>query len=277
MKLAIISKYDSPNTLDLIRAAQRRNVDCKVYALRDLTFDIDTISDHEFFTHDIYLFRGYNQNYILAQTLAQALVKKGKTVIDSQLVGGFIPSKFHEAVVYKNSGIPHMRTYQAGHVDAWQGMGIELEFPVVIKDIDSQRGKGVRLCHDEDQLLVEIKQGGFRVIIQEFVAMAFDIRVICVGDKVVGAIKREASGSDFRTNISLGGQAESYSLNKEESQLALKAHQSIGNEISGVDITYDENGKLYVIETNITPEWQGFKQATGLDVADIIIQYSMEK
>lgn len=277
MKLAIISRHDSPNTLDLVRAAQARNIDCKLFALQDLAFEVENLSSHVFFQHDVYLFRGFNRNYALAQSLAQYLSGTGKKVIDSKLTGGYIPSKFQEALVYKMQGLPHIPTYQAASIEAWQRMNIHLSFPVIIKDIDSERGKGVRLCQDEVMLIEEIRQKRANIIIQDFVEMQFDIRVICVGDKVIGAIKREASGSEFRTNVSLGGRATSYDLNEEESTLALKAHHCLGYEISGVDMAYDTAGKLKIIETNISPEWQGFKEATGIHVAESILDYLMEK
>jgi RimK family alpha-L-glutamate ligase len=277
MKLAIISNPDSANTRDLLKAAEKRNINCSVYALQDLVFDVEHMLEHEFFSHDAYLFRGYNRNSMLAQTLAQFLVHHGKTVIDRRLVNGLTWSKFREAVIYKNQNIPHIPTYHAGSVDAWQKQRVRLTYPVVVKDLASSKGKGVRLCQDEDGLLKEIEQHGFQIIIQDFVPMKFDIRIICIGDKVVGAIKRESTGTDFRTNVSLGGKATAYNLNDEERTLAINAHRSMENDISGVDITYNQDGQLCVIETNICPEWQGFKQATGNDVADLIIQYIAEK
>ncbi len=277
MKLAIISRRDSPNTLDLIKAAEDRGVECTVFPLKELAFDIENLFDHDFFSHDAYLFRGYNNNYALAQALAQALISEGKTVIDAALASHFIPSKMHEALIYKQKNIPHMRTFHAGSTKAWQILQSRPQPPLVIKDIDSQRGKGVRLCHDEGHVLREVEEKGTKIIIQEFVKMAYDIRVICIGDKVIGAIKRSSSGEDFRTNVSQGGRAEAYTLNEEEQSLALQAHRSMGYDISGVDMARDSEGTLQVIETNVTPEWQGFKQATGINVADHIMQYIQER
>ncbi len=277
MRIAIISKRKSPNTLDLIHAAKTRNITAKVHPLRELALEIEQLPEHEFFSYDAYIFRGYNKNYALAQALVQLLIARGKIVLDGVLAKNFIPSKLHEALVYKQNNIPHIPTYYAGSVSAWQASNVRLAFPVIVKDVDSQQGKGVRLCRNEAELLSEIEAKNTKIIIQQFINMQFDIRVICVGDKVIGAIKRESAGTDFRTNISQGGIAQAYTLSDEERSLAFRAHKSLGYDVSGVDITRDNDGNLCVIETNITPEWQGFKQATGIDVADIIIQHTMEK
>ena len=277
MKIAIISSPTSPNTADLIQAAAAFDVEAVSFALKDLAFATDSFDQHPFFGYDAYIFRGYNRNYALAQSLAHLLLDRGKIVLDSHLAKDFVPSKFHEAVVYKLQDIAHIPTYSARNFESLLAAGFPNEYPVVVKDVDSQRGKGVRLCNDELALRADIEAHGHSVIIQKFMDIAYDIRVICIGDKVIGAIKRESSGEDFRTNVSLGGTATALEISPEEKVLALKAHHSLDHDISGVDIACGPDGVPFVIETNICPEWQGFKAATGIDVAREIIKYVIER
>ncbi|MES2876698.1 MAG: RimK family alpha-L-glutamate ligase [Patescibacteria group bacterium] len=272
MKLAIISKSSSPNTQDLLRVCGERAIGCTVYQAATITIDTKSIENDPFYSHDVYLFRGYNSTYHQAQSLAQYLMSLGKIVIDEQLAKGFVPSKLHEAMVYTSQNIPHPRTYYFRDGSDERISGIEL--PVVVKDVDSQRGKGVRLCATLDDLRQEIDQNGKSVIVQQFIQLSYDLRVICVGDTVVGAIRRSVVDGDFRTNVSLGAKAEPYALSRDEAALALRAHVAMAYDISGVDIAYDTNGQPFILETNITPEWQGFKSATGIDVAAIVIDYA---
>lgn len=245
--------------------------------MHDLAFNVEGLSRHSFLDHDVYIFRGYNGSYSQAQALAQMLQRHGKIVIDRRLADGFIPSKFHEALVYQDMKIPHIRTYSARSAKAWDALSPVVAYPVVIKDVDSQRGQGVRLGVDEASVRAEIEEHGKTIIIQKFIDIEFDIRVLCVGERVIGAIKRTAPGDDFRTNVSLGGEALAYSLDDSERDLALRAHRSMGYDISGVDMVYDTKDTLCVIETNITPEWQGFVSATGINVAEIIIQHAVAR
>lgn len=276
MKVAVISSIGSANTADLLAAAWRRDVICHQFALKDVTFSVDTIESDDFFSYDVYIFRGYNRNYAFAQSLAWLLNHKNKIVIDSALVRGTIASKFYQAIVYKVAGVKHIPTYSAQNYSHLVENGFRPHYPVVVKDVNSQKGKGVRLVHDEVSLKHELSTFGHSVIVQEYIKIPYDIRVICVGEKIIGAIKRQSSSSDFRTNVSLGGVASAYKLNDQEKALALKAHHSMGFTISGVDIAHDETGEPFVIETNITPEWQGFKSATGIDVGQEIIDYILE-
>ena len=277
MKIAVISSSGSLNTADLLQAAETFGAESASFALRDLAFATETLDEHPFFGYDAYIFRGYNRNYALAQSLAQVLLARGKIVLDSQLAKGHIPSKFHEALIYKLEGVAHIPTYSARDFDALVKVGFGGRYPVVVKDVDSQRGKGVRLCADEASLREEIETHGHTVIVQDFVDIAYDLRVICVGDEVIGAIKRESSSDDFRTNVSLGGSATAVTLSAEEAALALQAHHSLKYDISGVDIAHGPDGIPFVIETNISPEWQGFKSATGIDVAHKIIEYVFKR
>lgn len=141
MNVAIISSLASPNTRDLQAACERRSVTATVYQLKDLIIDTKTFDDSDFMKHDVYVFRGYNRSYAQAQGLAQYLEARGKTVIDQRLAGGFVPSKFYEALIYRANGIPHPRTYLIRN--AASAVIQDVELPVVVKDVDSQKGKGV--------------------------------------------------------------------------------------------------------------------------------------
>lgn len=185
MKIAVISSASSPNTADLIAAAEARSIEAESFALKDLAFAVESLDQHLFFGFDAYVFRGYNRNYALAQILAHALLERGKIVLDSKLAYDFVPSKFNEAVAYARTGVAHIPTYSARSFDALVAAGFPGRYPVVVKDVDSQRGKGVRLCSDEAALRQEIAEYGHAVIIQDYVDMAYDIRVLCVGGQVV--------------------------------------------------------------------------------------------
>lgn len=274
MKLAIVSNPASLNTAALERVCEAENIQYAVYPLANVAIDTGMMAN-DFYEHDVYLFRGYNQNYYQAQAVAQYLHGRGKLVIDRILTSGFIPSKLHEALVYKANAIPHPRTWFIRSLDDIPG--ILCEFPVVIKDADSERGKGVRLAHSLDELRHEIMQHNGKIIVQEFIPMSYDIRVICVGNRVLGALKRYVVDGDFRSNVSLGAATEQYRLSSDDEALALRAHHAMGYDISGVDIGHFSDGSPFVIETNITPEWQGFEGATNIDVAGHIIEYIKEQ
>jgi ribosomal protein S6--L-glutamate ligase len=102
---------------------------------------------------------------------------------------------------------------------------------------------------------------------QQYVPHAgFDIRVLVLDGKILGAMKRE-SPDDFRTNVARNGTATQIEVNPEMAEMSLRASEAIGTRIAGVDLLTDPAGETYVIELNAVPGWRAFRKATGIDVA----------
>jgi glutathione synthase/RimK-type ligase-like ATP-grasp enzyme len=62
-------------------------------------------------------------------------------------------------------------------------------------------------------------------------------------------------------------------LSEEWSALAVRAAAAVGAEYAGVDLLPASDGGVYVIEVNGIPGWQGLQEATGLDVADALVEH----
>ncbi|HEY7535712.1 MAG TPA: RimK family alpha-L-glutamate ligase, partial [Thermodesulfobacteriota bacterium] len=112
------------------------------------------------------------------------------------------------------------------------------------------------------------------MLIQEFIteAKGADIRAFVVGDKVVGAMKRQGAKGEFRSNIHRGGAANSVKLSKEEHATAVKAAKVLGLNIAGVDMLQSKRGSL-IMEVNSSPGLEGIEQATGIDIAGKIVEF----
>jgi [lysine-biosynthesis-protein LysW]--L-2-aminoadipate ligase len=109
--------------------------------------------------------------------------------------------------------------------------------------------------------------------LQEFVEKpGRDIRLFVVGDKVVGGIYRYSEEGQWKTNTAIGGRAEKLDLTNELEKLALKAADSVGRGVYGVDIMESEKGYL-VHEINGTSEFKSTAKATGKDIAKEIVEF----
>ncbi len=149
--------------------------------------------------------------------------------------------------------------------------------PVVIKLLEGTQGLGVMLAETDKaaKSVVEAFESlKTRVILQEFIEEAggADIRAFIVDGKVVGAMKRQGKEGEFRSNLHRGGNAEVIKLKKAEKETALKAAKSMGLAIAGVDMLQSKKGPL-VLEVNSSPGLEGIEKATGVDIADKIIEY----
>jgi ribosomal protein S6--L-glutamate ligase len=149
--------------------------------------------------------------------------------------------------------------------------------PVVIKLLEGTQGIGVILAPTikvAEAIIETLQSTRQNVLIQRFVkeSKGRDIRALVVGDRVVAAMRRSASGDEFRSNVHRGGSVERVELDEEYEQVAVRSAQIMGLKVAGVDMLEGRKGPL-VMEVNSSPGLEGIESATKLDVAGAIIDY----
>lgn len=151
-----------------------------------------------------------------------------------------------------------------------------LRFPFIIKPNKGSKGEGVLLVHDLNDI-DHAKNPIEELVFQNFIQNSGDYRVFVLGGRVLGVIKRTAQEGGFLNNISQGGSAEIVT-----DQKTLTALRRIGTTVAsvfeltmcGVDVIYDENEKkFFFLEVNTVPQWKGFQEATGINVAKEIVLF----
>lgn len=149
--------------------------------------------------------------------------------------------------------------------------------PVVVKLLEGTQGIGVVLA--ETKKAAESVIGAFRqldanILVQQYIKEAggSDIRAFVVGGKVVAAMRRQAAPGEFRSNLHRGGKAEAVRLTPSERSTAVRAAKAIGLNVAGVDLLQSEDGPM-VVEVNSSPGLEGIEEASGVDIADLIIEY----
>jgi ribosomal protein S6--L-glutamate ligase len=149
--------------------------------------------------------------------------------------------------------------------------------PLVIKLLEGTQGIGVVLAETKQaaesviQAFLGLKSN---ILIQEFIKEAggSDIRCFVVGGKVIAAMQRTAAEGEFRSNLHRGGSAQLVKLTAKERATAVKAAQVMGLNVCGVDLLRSNRGPL-VMEVNSSPGLQGIEEATGKDIAGVIIDF----
>lgn len=141
--------------------------------------------------------------------------------------------------------------------------------PLVVKLVEGTQGIGVVLA--ETRQAAESVIDAFRglnahILVQEYV------RCLVVGGRVVAAIERQAKPGEFRSNLHRGGSARKVTITARERAIAVKAANTLGLDVAGVDILRAERGPL-VMEVNASPGLEGVETTTGLDIAGMMIEY----
>lgn len=152
--------------------------------------------------------------------------------------------------------------------------------PLVVKLCEGTQGRGVVLAETAkaaESVIEAFRELRAEFLVQEFIKEAggSDIRALVIGTKVVAAMQRTAMDGEFRSNLHRGGSAQLIKLTPSERATAVKAAQTMGLNVAGVDLLRSSRGPL-LMEVNSSPGLEGIEGATQKDVAGFIIKYVEE-
>ena len=143
-----------------------------------------------------------------------------------------------------------------------------LGYPVVVKECYGSLGMGVYLAHDRAQLReIAASLQGKPHLFQKFIAESAgrDLRVIVIGGRAVGAMRRTSQG-DFRSNAELGGRGEAAAPDPAVTAICERAASALGLDYCGVDLLLSADGPL-VCEVNSNAFFGTFERVTDINVA----------
>jgi RimK family alpha-L-glutamate ligase len=145
---------------------------------------------------------------------------------------------------------------------------IKQQGQLVIKPLFGSQGQGVRRVDTTPPPapMDAFVDGVF--YLQQFIEAPHDYRVFVVNHLVVAAMKR--TGEDWLHNVAQGAQCE-VAQEKDVLAIALQASSVLDIDYCGVDVIRDKNGKLWVLEVNSIPAWQGLQSVTSTNIAQVLV------
>jgi len=204
------------------------------------------------------------------------LQSAGKLVVNSPRAIECAVDKSLTTAKLAQAGLPVPETWVGESSDAALEAFTRLGGDVVVKPVFGAEGRGILRVSDPDlafRTFRTLERLNAVIYQQRFVPHAgFDIRVLVLDGKILGAMKRE-SPDDFRTNVARNGSATQTEVTPELAELSLRACEAIGTGIAGVDLLTAPDGVTYVIELNAVPGWRAFRKATGIDVARRLLEH----
>lgn len=209
--------------------------------------------------------------------IASFLLKNDKTVIDAVVGEKYIAGKMYESYLLSQAGINSPLTMQIFLDENKKEVLERIKFPIIAKPIVGSKGRGVQKINNSEALeKFKIMEDVDKFLFQEYIPIAYDIRVFVVGDRALGAMKRMVGKDDFRSNASLGARVEKIELTDDLEKVAISAVKAYRYEVAGVDVVI-HGGKEYILEVNNAPQWLAFKKVVGINPAEEIIKYSINK
>lgn len=277
MKLSIIARQKTWHTDQLVLEGKKKGIGVEVVNIKSLNGLTKRIEE----LGEVVLWRSSSLPMPFSRSVFIKTVAAKKPLFNN-IIGDnpLVPFKFFQQKLVNPlktvTGIP---TYQ------FRGMiGLSesikkgfLKFPFVAKKNLSARGEGVYKINSIGQIK-ELSLNFKEYIFQNFINNDGDFRILVLGGVALGIIKREKGSDEFRNNISLGGRAIDAGDLSEAEDLKNKAvslASKFGLQFCGVDFIYDQDEGVYrFMEINSVPQWRGFSAATGVNVAEKVIDYA---
>ena len=189
--------------------------------------------------------------------------------------------KWQSLQILAQAGIAIPNTVLIGSEFQPQDGVAQVKSPTILKTLSGSQGIGVILAERTQSavsILETLKQANVPVLLQDFIeeAKGSDVRCFVIGERVVASMQRTGQNGEFRANFHRGGTAEKIQLSEEEKAIAVKAAQTLGLDIAGVDLIRSEQG-LLVLEVNASPGLEMIEKTNGIDIAVQMIAYLEKK
>jgi len=214
-----------------------------------------------------------------ALALIRHLEKLGVYSFNSANSIDIVKDKLYQLQILAESGMPIPKTMLAKFPLDLEVVGKHIGFPVVVKTISGSQGSGVFLCEtlqslDELMHMIENSNPNVNLIFQEFIKLShgIDLRVVTVGGRVVGAMKRTSNDGNFKANYSRGGAVHKFDITPEIEWLVLEISRKLELDIAGIDLLFDRDG-FKICEVNSSPCFEGLEMACEKNIAKEIIQF----
>lgn len=229
------------------------------------------------FLRHLGMFKDYEQ-FSSRLWSVRAMEQSGVYVMNEITAWMLASDKFASSTTLAKAGLPIPHTFVTEDMMGAYSAAKSMD-EAVIKRVTGSMGYGVFRVKGEDfamHVFSYFSSMSKPIYMQEYLEKkgGGDYRVVVVGGKVLGAEFRK--GKDWKSNIAQGGKPMPAKVDKELSEIALKATEKLSLDYAGIDIADTKEGYM-ILDTNPTMSWQGFKKVNKVDVAKALIEYLIKK
>jgi len=271
--------------LELKAAAEKLGVELDLVSYNQISFETETgkvlIDGEKIKDYDVYFFRS-TKKYWEEVSLITDQLDESKIIVDPLVKNGR-PSdacKAHQMLVLSQAGLPVPKSIYGGLKYLEKEAVKDFEFPLIIKGSRGDRRRQVFKIYGEidfrtrlESLKLLEKSGENKYMLQEYIVNTEDFRVMVLGNKVLGVMRR-AIGDNPR----LKNKFEKTDLSEEVKKMAVEAAKTCGIMIAGVDVVFrnDDVIKPLFFEVNKTPNYDRFQEVTKINVAEEVVKFLAE-
>lgn len=206
---------------------------------------------HELGPGDVYI--GQIPGTHLRSAILSDLTARGVGVLPgavAQLVSG---SKTAQAFLLMQWMVPHTRVISRRKeiLDALACYAQNGIYAAITKQEHMHCGHGVRLWNDLELMysFLSLQDNVYPFVLQPFMQVASDLRVIIVGDYTEAYARQNAGG--FRMNLAAGGSSQVYQLSDEQVMLCRQIMKRTQMPYAHIDLMITREGHNYLSEISL--------------------------
>jgi len=262
----------------IFAAMERRGLDYERLDDRQVYFDLEQPGD--WLDYDAILERSIS--YTAGLYALRILNAWGIPTVNSVSVAEACGDKLTTSALLRKAGVPQPRNVVAFTPESALEAIEMLGYPVVLKPVIGSWGRLLAKINDRDaaEAILEHKTvlGSVQhsiLYIQEFIRKpGRDIRAFVIGDRLVTAIYRKSP--HWITNTARGGEGELCPITPEMEEICMNAARAVGSGVLAVDLIEHPERGLLVNEINHTMEFHTTQPISGIDIADMIVQHTVD-
>lgn len=262
----------------LYLAAKKRGIEVNNTNCKDLFIDLNE-NNSSVYKNKIIIQRCVS--YFKSLHSTAALEGLGAHIINSLRTATVCGNKLFAHMELQKAGVKTPNAFSAFSEESAIAALDNLGYPAVIKPTIGSWGRLIALLRDRDaaNAVIEDREHMFPLYqvyyFEELVSRPpRDIRAIVIGDTVVAAIYRYSGPGEWKTNMALGGHAETCPLTNELEDICIKATKAVEGQIVGVDLMESREHGLIVHEINNTTEFRNTVRVTGVDIPGLMVDFA---
>jgi RimK family alpha-L-glutamate ligase len=237
---------------------------------------------------DGWYFRSVGSELEWSKLLQLYAKKHSVPVVDEYLITEGPLRRFKSVMSWQleEAGVKYPKS---SYIETWSDLEDflkEASFPLIVKLSQGGRhGMGTFWMREYGDLskLKEVldkrKPASARgFLVQEYIENDGDFRVMTVGYKCIGGLKRQVKEEKLILNKSQGNSIGLTEVPLEVARTAEEAAKALGVEVAGTDLVVSKkNGEVYIVEVNEAPQFKVFEKRTKINAPRIILEYCICK
>ena len=287
VKIGIIGTPDGWSSETLADTVERKTGYRALIPLKDICLDLENgtawYGDTDISKLDALIIKKAGKHYSPALLdrleMLRALNEKGLPIFSNPLNIIRVLDRLSCTVTLKNGGIPMPPTVITENVDA-AVKAVEKYEEAVFKPMFSSKARGMVVMRPGAELRQQIKtftaEHGIMYIQKKLDLGGQDLGIAFLGGEYLTTYARCNDGASWNTTTRSGGKYKPYTPSDSTISLAHKAQDLFGLDFTCVDVAETSHGPV-VFEVSAFGGFKGIQTATGMDAAELYVNYVLNK